>query len=560
MSADSAEATKPLPRLRTDLVTETRPGGTYYVKVSSRPQGFLLYDLELALAKLLDGRRSAAEVLEQAGRLGIPATPQSLHKFLRQLWQYGFLDVPDPEPVARTVSSPETFSGREIVVRLWSEGKQDEALSYLEMMLGRFPEDEGLMQLQTLLSERRRAELKEAPVVTALATQTHTSLAPPTQVLERAPSQPLEQLDADRNDSLLREAIEEAPEAVARRAWLRRRRRLIVAAVVGVLAIVVPLIPLPLTITEACQLLASQEAVLRAGSPSFLVSVEVKEGQMVKKGDLLVVVEASEALKEVQVLEAERSKAVAASELGKRGARPEELERARKMVATRRNEIASAARSYQRKRALFAQQMVSRDEVETAQAEMVSRQGGLVEAEGQLKMLLAGPSSQELVRLEADLKAIDARLAVARATYAAREVKSPIDGRIATARIELKKGTTIAAGAPMVEVLSVDRMRVELYVPQARIDDLKVGLPITVKVPNLPDERFEGVVEFVSLVAEARGEPPEQFVRVDTSIDNTAGLLRPQMTGYAEIRLGHTTVGARALERLRRWLKFRMVL
>lgn len=544
------------------------------MKVAGRAQGFLLYDLELALAKLLDGRRSMKEVLEQANRLGIPATPQSLQRFLRQLWQYGFLDAQEPTPAARTLSSPETFSGRAVVMRLWSEEKQEEALSYLEMLLGRFPEDESLMQLQALLREKHEADLREGAAAPGPTGRTASSDAKtPPAGLPQAPSEPEpvfvpvevaaappEALDQDRSDADLRAAVEGAPEAVALRGRRARVRRLVSLVVLALVLVGVPLIPLPLTITEPCLLVPSQEAVLRAGGVSRIVRVEVKEGQAVAKGDLLLVLDSTEARKDVDVLEAERTKALAALELGKRGARKEEVDRAREVVTARRRELGAARRSYSTKRSLFAQQMVARDELDNAQAEMVSRQGALADAESQLKLLLAGPSPQEVTRLEADLKAIDARLLVAREVLAGCEVKSPIAGRVATARIELKRDTMTASGAPMVEIVNTERMGVELYVPQAKVDQLKLGLPVTVKVPNLPDERFDGQVEFVSPVAERRGEPPEHFIRVDLSVDNPRGLLKPQMTGYGEIRLGTSTVGRQVWDGVRRWLKYRFVL
>lgn len=544
--APAVQQPSPLPRFRGDLIIEPRSGGTFMVRSPSKPQGFLLYDLELGLARLLDGARTAPEVIEQARRMGIPATPESLTRFLRQLWQYGFLETPQAAPVQyRTVSNPESFSDRDVVMRLWGENKPDEALSYLEMLIGRDPEDEGLVQLQTMLRAQYEQERRHAAT-------TGQASAPAPVTITRSDGA----AEQERGEALLREAVEGEPDAARRRSGRTQRRRVVVLLAVVASAALSAVVPVPITITEPCAVYPARRAVLR-GTGAIVERVAVSESQLVRTGDLLVQLSDLEARKRLESVEAERTRALASLELTQKGARPEEIDRARKVLQARQREAAVSARALGRKRALFAQQMVPRDELDAAEADAVARQGAAAEAAAQLKLLQAGPSSQELARLEADLKAIDSRLELAKKALDDARVVSPMDGRVATPRIEERVGSVAQAGAPLVEVIDTSKMRVEIWVPQARLDVLEKGLPVVVKVPNLPEQRFTGTVEFVSLVVEQRGEPPSEFVRVDTTVDNPGDLLRPNLTGFAEIRAGRTTIAGWVFDRLTRWFRFR---
>ncbi|MBL9037039.1 MAG: hypothetical protein JNG84_00865 [Archangium sp.] len=80
-----------VPAFRTDLVVRRKSKGLYVVKDPRSGTQATVYDFEVSLARMLDGRRTAAEVVVNGARLGLPVSLETLGKFVRQLETSGFL-------------------------------------------------------------------------------------------------------------------------------------------------------------------------------------------------------------------------------------------------------------------------------------------------------------------------------------------------------------------------------------------------------------------------------------------------------------------------------------
>lgn len=138
------------PRFRGDVKVVQRPESSLYD--ATHPQSgrtFQLYDFEVSLIRMLDGRRPLGEVLDAAVKLGIPVTLVSLNQFLRQLDRYGFL-TPGVEPAAP--KDQELWAPREqwdeslrtlfqSGTRLFRQGRAGEAVRYFEAMLEQSPDN-----------------------------------------------------------------------------------------------------------------------------------------------------------------------------------------------------------------------------------------------------------------------------------------------------------------------------------------------------------------------------------------------------------------------------------
>src|SRR4051794_21417444 len=83
-----------LPRFRADLKVAKKADtkGLFEVTDPVADKHFTLYDFELSMARMLDGKRTSQQVIESSTKLAIPVTLDSLEKFLRQLRAYGFVE------------------------------------------------------------------------------------------------------------------------------------------------------------------------------------------------------------------------------------------------------------------------------------------------------------------------------------------------------------------------------------------------------------------------------------------------------------------------------------
>lgn len=151
-----------VPMLRGDLVItkSATSKATLEVKDPVSGRSFTLYDFEVSIARMLDGKRSAAEVLAAANRLGIPVTLATLKTFLQQLKAYQFIDLTTvggestwPKRRQWSAEVRELYQG---ALRLMRSGKFDEARGYVEAMKAADPSNDEA----TALLERIDVEAK----------------------------------------------------------------------------------------------------------------------------------------------------------------------------------------------------------------------------------------------------------------------------------------------------------------------------------------------------------------------------------------------------------------
>jgi len=131
---------------------------------------------------------------------------------------------------------------------------------------------------------------------------------------------------------------------------------------------------------------------------------------------------------------------------------------------------------------------------------------------------------------------------------ARRQIVSPLAGVVVTLFHE--KGEWVAAGEPVLQVIRVDRLRVEGFVSGAEIGpDEIAGRPVAVEVQLAAGRtaRFNGKVVFVSPLVQA-GDKYRVRAEVENRTENGSPLLRPGMSATMTIA---TSVGQQAARTIR---------
>jgi membrane fusion protein (multidrug efflux system) len=123
----------------------------------------------------------------------------------------------------------------------------------------------------------------------------------------------------------------------------------------------------------------------------------------------------------------------------------------------------------------------------------------------------------------------DARLASARLRLEKSEVKAPWNGHVASKKVEI--GDYAGPGQPLLELVSMDRLKVRAPASAADVPYLKVGIPVEVKVDVYPGEVFPG--ELVRMGAEL--DPNTRTLEVEAEIDNQDLRLKPGLFGRMEL-------------------------
>ena len=297
-----------VPTLRGDLIITKSPAskGTLDVKDPLTERSFTLYDFEVSIARMLDGKRSAAEVLAAANRLGIPVTLPTLKTFLQQLRAYQFIDLSAgggdstwPKRRQWTVEVRELYQS---ALRLLRSGKYDEARGYVDAMVAADPtNEEATMLLQRIDAEARGSFELNIPFDTL-----HTPVGTPAVAPTLGPTgtdpfasfgfhsgpPPADALPPIPNDV----APIAAPIARSRPAEVdeepivapkRSRAPLVVVALLFLAVLGLLFHPVDATLTLPCELQVDELGVPRAPRAGAVGKPEVVAGARVEKGAVL---------------------------------------------------------------------------------------------------------------------------------------------------------------------------------------------------------------------------------------------------------------------------------
>ncbi len=238
--------------------------------------------------------------------------------------------------------------------------------------------------------------------------------------------------------------------------------------------------------------------------PGRIDRLMAREGDSVTAGQLLVVLEDAQTRAKVE----QAREAVAAREAQRQAARRQQ---------------AQARRDAERFRGLLAEGTASRHEAEKAElAWRVAR--------------------DHYASAQAQLNKAKAELAEAESILADLTITAPSAGTITTRMVD--GGEVVAAGTPLLGIVDLDRLYLKVYVPEAQIGKLRLGLPARVYTDAFPDRPFAATVRYIASQAEftpKEVQTPDERVKLVYAVklyldENPDHLLTPGLPADAVIR------------------------
>lgn len=240
------------------------------------------------------------------------------------------------------------------------------------------------------------------------------------------------------------------------------------------------------SLTATGYVVAQRRSKVGANIPGRIAKMHVKEGSVVKEGDLIAELDAADYRGNVAAAQAR----VAATEA--------------KVASTK----ASQSELYvqeKRQRLLFEQKGVARSVLEDLEARIET-------------------SKAEVAAAQAEVKSAQAQLAVSRVNLGRMTITAPISGTVVDKPLEV--GETIEMLTPILELCDMSSLVVEIDVPEARLGLVKVGGPAEISLDAFPGERVGGKVrELGKRVNRSKATVP---VKVEF-VDPNAGAL-PDMS------------------------------
>ncbi|MED1780572.1 efflux RND transporter periplasmic adaptor subunit [Brevibacillus fortis] len=274
---------------------------------------------------------------------------------------------------------------------------------------------------------------------------------------------------------------------------------------------------------------ASEEIQVVSKVSGKAASVKVKEGAIVKQGDVLVTLEAADYQQQINQAQAAIAGAEAKLRDTKAGARNEQLTQLASIVTQAEASLKVVESNYNRMKALFDAGALSQAELEKSSLDLEKARTGLEQAQAQYDLAKAGPTADTVAALQAEVSRLGSNLELAKSNYDNTIIRAPITGIVAKRSVD--PGEMAAAGTPLMVLVNMADVKVEASVPENQINQVKVGSTVDVKVGSLGGKVLKGTVEFVSPISDANSSS----FPVKVKVNNQDGLLRAGMV--AEVML-----------------------
>jgi HlyD family secretion protein len=243
-----------------------------------------------------------------------------------------------------------------------------------------------------------------------------------------------------------------------------------------------------------------RDAKLAFNEQERIAEIFVEEGDRVKKGQVLSILQTHRL--EAQIEEAE-AQIAAQQEVVKRfeaGTRPQEIEQARAEVAAAKATVRNSMLNFERISKTSGAGATSEQALDNARAQLDVDQAQLKVKEKALNLALEGPRKEDIAAAKNELEALKASLSLLKIRLADMTLISPASGVIQNRNLE--PGEMASPDRPVVTLALIDPKWVRAYVPELDLGRIKLGMTAKILSDSFPDQTFDGWIGFISPVAE----------------------------------------------------------
>ena len=292
--------------------------------------------------------------------------------------------------------------------------------------------------------------------------------------------------------------------------------------------------PLPENIASGNGRLEATEVDITTKYPGRLASLEAKEGDNVKTGQIL-------ARMEVRELEAELRQAEAQVKQAQK-----QRSAAKAFITQRKSEVTLAEKNLARSRQLYENKNISIEQLQSSETVVQTARAALA------------ASQAELANTEAMIEAAMARVETVRTRMDDSVLKTPIDGRVLYRLAE--PGEVLPSGGKVFTVLNLVDASMTIFLPTAQAGRLRIGDEARMVIDAIPEYVIPAKVSFVSPEAqftpkevETRTEREKLMFRVKVQLDpellaKHADIMKTGVPGTTYVRLGADVVWPEQLQ------------
>jgi HlyD family secretion protein len=231
-----------------------------------------------------------------------------------------------------------------------------------------------------------------------------------------------------------------------------------------------------------------------------VVAVHAREGDRVKKGDLLVQLDLGETSLAVERDRRGVESAQARLRDLAGGSRQAEVAAAEAEVVDREAAVDLARRELQRQQTLLAKKVGTQRDLDRTTTELERTEAVLNVARERLRLVREGFRSWQTQQARVEVDRAKSVLSATETIARESEIRAPADGIVLHRLAE--PGQLVGPGQPALTLAFADRLYVRTFVPEPRLGQVRQGLAVTVRVDSFPDRTFTARVTEISPTAE----------------------------------------------------------
>lgn len=265
-----------------------------------------------------------------------------------------------------------------------------------------------------------------------------------------------------------------------------------------------------------------QPHILRARLATFVTSVDVIDGQQVKRGQRLLSLDDTSAQAQLAQAREDLLQAREQLRIARAGGPPDQVAQVEGDLQKTRAELTKLRQDHDALQKLLAEQAATRDEVQ---------QNALALARAQATERVLEAKLTDLKRVAGlDAEAAQLRIAHAQALIQtlgaqveASEVRSPADGTVYL--LPVRAGAYVQVGDELAAVADLRQMQIDAYVDEPDLGSLAVGQPVQITWDAAPGQIWPGRTERLPKTVVARGNRNVGQVLCTVDNDRSPALL-----------------------------------
>ncbi|MFL5402056.1 MAG: HlyD family secretion protein [Gemmatimonadales bacterium] len=225
-------------------------------------------------------------------------------------------------------------------------------------------------------------------------------------------------------------------------------------------------------------------------------SIYVREGDMVRRGQLLATLDGTEIRARAVQAQAARDAAQASRDRALNGYRSEEIRSARDNYERAAAAQAIAETTFVRYDRLRSEGVIPTQKRDEAEANYRTAREGTAAAKAQYDLVRSGTRVEDRAAAIAELRRADGAVAEATSYVDDNSLRSSVDGQMMVKVVE--QGELVSPGLPVLTIVDLSDQWITVNVREDRLAGLEVGDTLAAVIPALGSDRHRFTVYYIS--------------------------------------------------------------